>query len=360
MKSPIVDHLASLARRALLPCALAVCALPVQAQIPTERIEARALGTALVAEATIEAVRQSTIAAQLQGRVVELAVDAGDAVRAGQLLLRIDAAEAAQGVAAGDAGIARAEAGVTEARAHLERSRSLYERKFVSRAVLDQAQASYDAAAAQLHAARAERGQAASLYGHAAVVSPLTGLVAARHIERGEMAQPGRALLTVYDPAALRAVVDLPAQQLAALGDSLRARVELAGGQRWLDAAAVTVLPAADARTHTVRLRVELPAGTAGVLPGSFARVHFLAGERERLTVPAAAVLRRGELTAVYVVTADGGYALRQLRLGEALAGEGGAARIEVLAGLAGGETVALDPVQAGVAAAHRQTTRAR
>lgn len=329
--------------------------------VPVERLAARSLASVHVAESTIEAVRQSTLAAQVAGRVVELGVDAGDAVRAGQLLLRIDAAEAAQAVAAADAEAARAEAGLSEARANLARSRSLFERKFVSQAVLDQSQAAFDAAAAQLRAARASRGQAATVQAQASVSAPFAGLVAARHIEAGEMAQPGRALLTLYDPAALRAVVDLPQQRLAGLGSGpLRAKVELPDQQRWLDAAAVTVLPAADARTHTVRVRVDLPAGSAGIVPGSFARVHFLAGPSERLTVPAAAVLRRGELTAVYVADGKGGFALRQLRLGETLAGENGDARIEVLAGLADGESVALDPVQAGIAARAAASRQAR
>ncbi|CAL95992.1 efflux RND transporter periplasmic adaptor subunit [Azoarcus olearius] len=324
--------------------------------IPTVRIGARALASAIVAEASIEAVRQSTLAAQVPGRVVQLAADAGDAVRAGQVLLRIDAAEASQAVAAADADVARAEAGLTEARANLARSRSLFERKFVSQAVLDQAQAAFDAAAAQLRAARAGRGQAASVQGHAAVAAPFAGVIAARYIEAGEMAQPGRELLTLYDPAALRAVVDLPQQRLAQLGTGpVKARIELPGQQRVFEAASVTVLPAADARTHTVRVRVELPPGSNDVVPGTYARVHFLSAATRRLTVPAAAVLRRGELTAVYVAEGRGGFSLRQLRLGDTISDDTGRPAVEVLAGLGEGDVVALDPVQAGIVARARQ-----
>jgi hypothetical protein len=107
-----------------------------------------------------------------------------------------------------------------------------------------------------------------------------------------------------------------------------------------------------------VRVRVDLPAGTDGVLPGSFARVHFFsadtAGQAALVLVPAAAVLRRGELTAVYVADAQGGFALRQIRAGQAVGPQG---EIEVLAGLAGGEMVALDPVQAGIAARVARST---
>ncbi|TAH41736.1 MAG: efflux RND transporter periplasmic adaptor subunit [Betaproteobacteria bacterium] len=324
------------------------------AEVPVARIASHPVQRAQPAEATIEAVRQSVLAAQVAGRVVELAVDAGDRVRQGQVLMRIDAAEAAAAVAEADAGVARAEADLINARAEFERARSLVERKFVSQSALDQARTRYQAAEAQLRAARAGRGQAATVQGYTAIASPLDGLVAARHIERGEMAQPGRMLLSVYDPAAMRALVDLPQQRIAELGGAaaLRARIELPDSGRSIDAAAVTVLPAADARTHTVRVRVDLPAGTQAVLPGSFARVHFFSADAATqvapVTVPMAAVLRRGELTAVYVADGRGGFALRQVRLGQAV---GPQDDVEVLAGLAGGETVALDPVQAGIAA---------
>ncbi len=331
----------------LLAVALVSLCLPAHAEVPTVRIESRALVPVVAAEATVEAVRQSTLAAQMPGRILSLAVDAGDRISKGQVLVRIDPAEAAAAVAAAEAGIAQAQTALANARTEYARARSLVERKFLSQSALDGARTHFEAAEAQLRAARAQREQVATVRGYAEVASPLDGLVAARHIERGEMAQPGRALLTVYDPAAMRAVVDLPQQRLASFdGGPLSARVELPDSGRRLDATAVSVLPAADARTHTVRLRVELPPGSRDLLPGSFARVHFFTGERSRVVLPAAAVLRRGELTAVYVADGEGGFSLRQVRLGRAIGADG---EIEVLAGLKGDETVALDPVRAGL-----------
>ncbi len=257
----------------------------------------------------------------------------------------------------------RRESALANARAEYQRARSLVERKFLSQSALDNARAQFQAAEAQVRAARAQREQAATVKGYASVVSPLDGLVAARHIEPGEMAQPGRNLLTVYDPAQMRAVADLAPQRLAELGAGpLRASVELPASGRVIEAAAVSVLPAADARTHTVRVRVDLPAGVEDVLPGSFARVHFhgrpprqggpegtsAASAAGPVVIPAAAVLRRGELTAVYAADGQGGFTLRQIRLGRAL--PGGDA-VEVLSGLKGDETLALDPVQAGIQA---------
>ena len=330
------------------------------AEVPTVRIESRVQATSLAAEASIEAVRQSTLAAQMPGRIVELAVDAGDRVRKGQVLLRIDPAEASAAVAAADANVAQAQTALINARAEYDRARSLVERKFLSQSALDAARTQFEAAEAQVRAARAARVHASTVQGYATIDSPLDGLVAERQIEAGEMAQPGRTLLTVYDPAQMRAVADLAPQRLALLGDGpLKASVELSDG-RLIEAVAVTVLPAADARTHTVRVRVDLPDSTGNVLPGSFARVHFQAAAAVpvaalAIVIPAKAVLRRGELTAVYVADGQGGFGLRQIRLGRALQG---GETVEVLSGLKGDETLALDPVQAGIRA--RSATAAR
>lgn len=336
--------------RALLSALLVAMLLiaPAHADLPTVRAETRSTALGYTAEATLEAINQTTVSAQMPGRVVELGVDAGDTVSAGERLLRIDASEASQVVAGADAAVSQAQALQTNARLDYERVRSLAERGFVSQSSVDQARSALDAADAQLRAARAGRGQAVTVLGYADVVSPFAGTVSERHVEPGEMAQPGMALITLYDPSAMRAVVDVPQGRFSAIElDSLGASVEFPDTGRRVTAIGVSVLPAADARTHTLRIRVELPPDLEGVLPGAFARVHFSAGTTDRIVVPRAAVVRRSEVTGVYVTDPRTGFSLRQIRVGEPVGDD----MIEVLAGLAGGEEIALDPVQAGIIA---------
>ena len=156
---------------------------------------------------------------------------------------------------------------------------------------------------------------------------------------------PGRPLMTGFDPSTLRAVASVPQAQVAAIQASGRARIELPSLGKWLDARTVTVVPAADPRTHTSRVRLELPEDLRGAYPGVFARAHFVIGRAPRLLVPREAVLRRSEVTAVYVLGEQGHPQLRQIRLGTA----GDEHSIEVLAGLRPGERVALEPVKAGM-----------
>ncbi len=345
--------------RILSSCLLsAVLALSTQAfgadergAVPTMKVGIQPRAQTYVSEATVEAIRQATVAAQVQGRVLEVRADAGARVRQGDVLMRIDTREADQAVAAATANVAAAQARLVDARASLERTRSLRARNFISAAALDQAQAAFDAATAQHKAAEAGRAQSDASRGFATVTAPLTGVVAQRLTELGEMAQPGRPLFSIYEPGGLRAIADVPQSRLAELGKTgLKAKLEFPENGRWLDAAAVIVLPSADPRTHTARVRVNLPADATGVVPGMAARVHFLVGEAPQLVVPAGAILRRGEVTGVYVADGKGSFSLRQLRVGSPLPD----GSVEVLAGLAGGETIALDPVRAGLSATRR------
>jgi hypothetical protein len=102
----------------------------------------------------------------------------------------------------------------------------------------------------------------------------------------------------------------------------------------------IEILPTVDPRSHTATARLYLPDNVEGVVPGAYARAHFTVGQAKKLTVPPAAVLRRGEVTAVYVIDDKGAARLRQVRLGEAVAG----GELEVLAGLNSGERVSLSP----------------
>lgn len=313
--------------------------------LPTVRVEVRDVAVTYPAESLVEATRQATIAAQVTGRITQVMVDAGDKVTRGQVLMRIDEREASQGVVAAQANVAQAQAELTNAKAAVDRTRNLREKNFVSQAALDQAEAAYRSAAAQLKAAEAGRGQAGTARSFTTITSPLTGVVAQRLAEQGEMASPGRPLLSVFEPGDLRVVASIPQYRLADLPAALQARIEFPERKLWVDALRVERLPVADTRTHTVRLRVYLPDNVPGVVPGMFARVHLVLGTARKLVVPEDAVIRRGEVTSVYVQAQDGSLALRQIRLGE-FVGEG---TIEVLAGLTPGETISTDPVKAGM-----------
>ena len=303
----------------------------------TVRVERKPVDTGYAAEAMVEAVRQTTVAAQLVGRVVDARVDAGQAVRQGELMMRLDAREAAGGDAA-------AQANLLQAKANVERTRNLFAKKYVSQAALDQAEAAYKAA-------QGLAGASGATVSHANVTAPISGVVAQRHLNPGDMASSGVPLFTVYEPKSLRVVVAVPQSVLAEVRRAAKARVVFPEQQLAIEATRIEWLPAVDARTHTATARLYLPVDSmANIVPGMSAKAIFAIGQAEKLTVPAAAVLRRGEVTAVYVIDSAGVPRLRQIRLGEPVI-LGTVGDIEVLSGLSTGDQVSLDPVKAGIAA---------
>lgn len=304
--------------------------------LPVITVTPHTVDLAFPAESLVEAVQQATVGAQVAGRVLEVKADAGQLVRKGDVLMRIDAREAAEAARAADAQYANA-------KVSYERTKSLVTQKFMSSAALDKAKADLDAAAANRAAAGASQS-------HATIVAPMTGIVSRRHAEMGDMATPGKPLFTIYQPGTLRVTASIPQYRLKAMRDVKTARVEFPELGKWVDAVKVQMLPTADAATHVSQVRITLP-DVPEAMPGMFARVHFMTGQAEKLTVPAAAVLRRGEVAAVYVQTADNRLSLRQLRLGDAV----GQGEIEVLAGLAAGDKVVTDPVKAGVSLKNSQ-----
>jgi len=310
--------------------------------LPTAPVSVGATEASSAYDGVVQAVRQTSVAAQVPGAVVALEVKAGDAVKAGQVLVRIDSRSAEHAAAASEAQVSAARATQEAAERDFARQKQLVEKHYISQAALDRAEEQYKAAtaaaAAQLSTARAVRTES-DFY---VVRAPYAGLVAEVPIVQGDMAMPGRALLTMYDPTALRVSVQVPQSVAARARIPDGAQIDLGGivpGR--IKPVAAQLLPAVDATTHTQELRLDLPSGLPPLRPGTFARVWLpvAASTGNRLYVPASAIVRRTEVTAVYVVSASGHPSLRQVRVG-ASAGD----RVEVLSGLDAGEQVALEP----------------
>jgi RND family efflux transporter MFP subunit len=313
--------------------------------LETGTAEYRVVDVAYSTDGLVEAVKQSTVAAQVTGRVVEIHFDVGDYVKKGQVIVRLDPRDAGEALAASRAQLAQAQATLVNARAHYERTKQLLAQRFVSQAALDKAEAEYHAAQAQSDAMRAGVARAETAHGYATIIAPYSGVVSTRHIELGEMATPGKPLMSGFDPSGMRVVANVPQHQVEAVRKATSVTVEVPALNRTIKAAGITVLPTADPKTHTTRVRLDLPPAR-DVYPGMFARANFVIGQERKLIIPARAVFRRSELTAVYVIDRDGRPRLRQVKLGEPTS----SGEVEVLAGLSSGENVALEPVKAGIA----------
>jgi RND family efflux transporter MFP subunit len=319
--------------------------------VPVTLAQVKAVGNGFETDGVVQPVKQSNIAAQTSGRVVSLQVKAGDKVRAGQVLATVDDSETLTGVQRSQAQVAQAQAELRNAQANFDRTRDLQAKGFVSAAAMDTADAQLKGAQAGRDQANAAQKQSSLAQGFTRVTAPFESVVWQTNAEVGDLAFPGKVLLTLYAPLPLRVVVQVPVSRSAQMRqDSV---IELAvpgknGETQWIRPSQVTRLPTADAVAQTVEWRLELPATVApSLFPGQPIRVRFASGQFQRLVIPNSAVLRRGELTAVYVVSGKG-FALKAIRIGAEHPGQG----VEVLAGLTGSDQVALDPIRAGLVGA--------
>jgi len=315
--------------------------------LQTLTVRGQAGGTVASHDGVVEALRQTVVAAQVAGAIVQLDVKAGDRVKAGQVLMRIDARAAEQAATASEAQAQSARAALQLAGREFERQQQLFKQHYISQAALDQAEAQFKATQAQVNAQVAQLGLARTQSGFNIVRSPYDGVIAELPVSLGDMALPGRALATVYDPSALRVTAHVPQSVAASLAGPSRWLIEIPGVNS-VDTPIVPtgaqLLPLVDANSHTSQLRLNLPATLAGVVPGMFARVLVpgVPGAASALRVPRSAIVRRAEMTGLYVLDAKGTPLLRQVRLGAAQ-GE----QVEVLSGLAAGEQVVIDSASA-------------
>lgn len=291
-------------------------------------------------DGTIEAVNQGTVSAQTGGRVVEIRYDVNDFVPAGAVILRLRATEQRAGLSQAQAALTEATAREAEASTRYGRVADMYSRKVVPKAMLDEATANRDAAVARLQAARAALSGAREGLDYTEVRAPYAGIVTQRHVEVGESVSPGKPLVSGLSLQYLRVGVDIPQRVVEQVRRIGKAAVYV--DERRVPASKLTIFPVATPQSNTFRARVDLPENAADLYPGMFVKVGFVVGEAERLMLPAAAVVRRSEVTAVYVYTADGRTVLRQVRLGHRIDG-----RYEVAAGLVAGDRVAVDPLVA-------------
>lgn len=323
--------------------AVLLAALPTQAAVPFATAEA-ALEVApreRVWDGRVEAVNQATVSAQTSGRIAELPFDVNDFVDAGAVIMRFTDTEQRAAMARAQAALEESQARFAQAEQEFTRVSNMFENKTVSQARFDQAKADRDAAQARLHAARSGVATAREQLEYTVVRAPYAGIVSQRHVELGELVSPGQPLISGLSLQSLRVNVDVPQSMFHAVRTIGKAYVHV--GDERIEAADLTFFPVADPAANTFRVRVDLPDGAATLYPGMFVKVGFVVGETRRLLIPAAAVVRRSELSAVYVVAGEV-VSLRQVRLGRRYGDA-----IEVLAGLSAGEQVATDPVSAGI-----------
>jgi len=318
-------------------------------------------------EEAVGTVRSRTVVAvssQLSARVLEVTQRSGASVATGDLLVRLDDREptsrvgqAKQALAAAVAARRRAEQAKAQGETRLVRATSQHERYqklLASQAIppeqaeasesewiqakssVADAEAAISAADAQIEQAKQVVAEAELFLGYTRVSSPIDGVVIERQIEPGDLAQPGRALLVVLDPKALRLEAQVRESLIARISKGQALEVSIPASGKRAPGTVAEIVPSADPTSRTFTVRVDF-GPIEGVYAGMFGRLRLPLGVREAVRAPPAAVQRIGQLDTVVVRSGDR-WERRLVTTGAI--GEDGL--VEILSGLVGGETVGL------------------
>jgi RND family efflux transporter MFP subunit len=312
-------------------------------ELQTAAAEMRESPREFLLDGTIEAIQKTTVSAQTSGQVEAILFDVDDFVEQGQVLIRLKETEQKARLSQAEADLKEAMARLREAEDEYKRTSDLSAKKLVSQSQMDKASAALKAARARQDAASAGLIQASEQFEYTRIKAPYSGIVTERHVQVGEIAAPGQKLISGLSLGQLRVLVDVPQSLIPTIRKLRQARVLLPDGEV-LDATQLTIFPYAHERSNTFKVRVDLPQGITDLFPGMFVKIAFLTGIKQQLVVPRSAVVYRSEVTAVYVVDEQGRVHFRRIRAGKP-AGNG---MLAVIAGLAKGEQVALDPIAAG------------
>ena len=284
--------------------------------------------------ATLVAENQVQVASRLMGYIRSIDVVEGQAVGVGQKLFSVDPVDVQGQVDQTRAALKQAEDALADAAVEYKRFEALFKEEAVTRQQFEKTKLQYDIAESRLAQARAAQGTAAGQLRYATVTSPIAGVVTRKLAYVGDLAAPGHPVLVVENQDKLQVETQVPEALLRALKPGAPVAVEVDGQAKPLTARVARISPAADpvARTFLVKLDVSAP----GLKSGLFARALFPQGERDTLTVPAAALVDRAGIKGVFVVGQDGIAQFRMVRAGEIRAGQA-----EILSGLMAGERVA-------------------
>ena len=344
--------------------AIGVTVVRVRAIDTTERLEA---GGVLAAQ------ESASISSRMVAAIAAVRVKAGDRVRAGDVLVTLDARDVAEQTSQARAAAVAAEKSLAQARTgqvaaeaehrlakawqtrivalHARNSATDQERDeaearlAAAAARLSGTQAGIEAAEAHVESARAAAGLAAATESFTSIRAPFDGLVTERLTDPGNLAAPGVPLLRVESDGARQVVVRVDESRAAYVrpGDPVRVLIDAADAHlvadgKTVDGVVAEVARAVGADQRAFTVKVDVPP-TVTARSGSFARVVFRGGPRRTLIIPADAIQRHGQVSSVYTVQ-DGVARLRLIQAGPS-SPEG----VEVLAGLDTGEPIVTAPL---------------
>lgn len=296
----------------------------------------------------VEALESVRVASRLMGYLRDIAVEEGQAVKAGQRLFSIDPLDIEGAVEQARLGLKQAEDAMKDAEVDYRRFETLYKEDVVTRQNFEKMKLNYEMAVTRSAQAKAGLGTAQGQMRYATVTAPINGVVIQKLANEGDIAAPGHPVLRVENPSRLRIDASVSETLYGRLKVGQALMVEAQGQAQPVTARVASVSPAADPVTHSFGIKLDVAA--QGLRSGMFTRILVPSGTRQVMTVPAAALQQRAGITGVFVVDPQGIARYRMVHIPLVSASSPGSApsgRVEILSGLNPGERIVTGKAEA-------------
>ena len=286
---------------------------------------------------TVRSRTRVQLSARVVAHVLEIPVASGDRVKKDALLVRLDDQELQTHVKQAESALTAADAQLREARQDHERYQKLFETGAVTKQLFDQAEARLKTSQAAVDQAAERIREAKINLRYAELRAPFDAVVVERQAEAGDLAAPGRSLVTIESPTDLRLEAPVSEMCVRRIRTGSDVRVSIEAADAVLGARVTEIVPAVDPSSRSFLVRADLPV-LEGVQPGMFGRFQFACEMRKTLAVPPGAVQERGQLDIVFVVDKE------RARLRIVRPGRRHTSAVEILSGLTAGETLVANP----------------
>lgn len=307
--------------------------------VPVRQIEVPAIEAAV---GTVRAVQQTTIVAEVMAKVIAVDARAGQLVRKGDVLVRLDPEELQARLQQAEAAVAAATAARDQAQTEWERVQGLYAQNAAAKIEFQRAATALKSAQAELEQAQQVRLAAAKNLSYTTIVSPFDGIVIDKQVEVGDTAAPQKTLLTLYDPTRMQLVASVRESLIDRVHKDQTLPVFIDALQRQCHGIVTEIVPESDVASRSFLVKVSGPC-PPDIHSGMFGRLLIPLDNEQWLVIPHSAIRRIGQLEVVDVVAPDGSTLQRRVvRTGRTREDD-----VEILSGLQVGEQVAL-PAGAG------------
>ena len=286
---------------------------------------------------TVEARQTADVSSRISGYVLALKVHAGDRVKEGEELLRIDTKALKEQEDRARAARDKALADLANAERNYHRYKDLFQEKAVSQQEFDDYQTRYNVAKAAAEQSQAALDQAHTQLRYGVVRSPFDGVVSKREVNVGDLAEPGKTLLSVYKPDTLELVAAVAEQYAPYLNEGTGVAVEVPSLDLKQDSSIREVVPQRNPEARTITVKASL-LSAKDLMPGTYGTLTFATRHSEALVIPAKAVVTVGQLESVKVLH-HGTVESRYVRIGRHLKNN----EVEVLSGLEPGQKVVIE-----------------